>query len=144
MFRDDHLEYKNGTLQFKMPEMIPTGAAIRNDKKQNLKPKRSTKFDFSGTNYETCTLRHVACLEAMLEDDPELIENICKQAREFVGPGVRKPSCDDHDTGSSKYATLKADPEFLARALLFKKAKKSNGRDEVINGNDGNDSYLNN
>jgi hypothetical protein len=138
MFRDDRLEYKNGTLQVKMLE-IPTGAAVRNDKKQ--KPKRSTKFDFSGTNYETCTLGHVACLEAMLEDDAELIENICEQAREFSGPGVRKSACDDHDTGSSKYATLKADPEFLARALLFKKGKKSNGKDEAINGNDGSNSY---
>ena len=124
-----------------MPEMIPAGPTVRNDK--NQKPKRSTKFDFSGTNYETCTLGHMACLEAMFEDDPELIEKICKQAREFVGPGVRKP-CDEGD--NNKYATLKADPEFLARTLLFKKGKKSNRRDEVINGNDGhgNNSYYNN
>jgi hypothetical protein len=129
MFRDDRLEYKNGTLQVKMPE-IP-GVSTKNDKQ---KPKRTTKFDFSGTNYQTCTFGHLACLEAMFEDDPKSIENICERAREIAG--VRKP-CDDRDS-NNKYATMQADPEFLARALLFKKVKKSNGGAEVINGNDGN------
>jgi hypothetical protein len=134
MFRDDRLEYKNGTLQVKtltIPKNI-----VKNDKIPQ-KPKRTTKFDFSGTNYETCTLGHVACLEAMFDENPELIENICKQAKEIAG--LRK-ACDDRDDDSnsnSKYALLKADPEFLARALLFRKGKKSNGRDEVINGNEG-------
>jgi hypothetical protein len=135
MFRDDHLEYKNGTLQVKMQE-IP-GAAVKNNISQ--KPKRTTKFDFSGTNYETCTLGHVACMEIMLEEDPELIENICQQARDIVG--VHKLVRDDHDS-NEKYATLQTDPEFLARALLFEnlKRKKGNGKDEVIagNGNEGN------
>jgi hypothetical protein len=107
LFCDDRLEYKNGALQVKMPEII--GVTVKNDKK----PKRTTKFDFSGTNYETCTLGHVACLEAMLKDDPELVEKICKQAREFAG--VRKPH-DDH-ASDDKYAMLQADPEFLACTL---------------------------
>jgi hypothetical protein len=128
MFRDDQLEYKNGTLQLKTPE-IP-GVTVKNDKKsQKPKPKRTTKFDFSGTNYETCTLGHVACLEVMLEEDPELIEDICKQARDIAGVRTGKPprDCDTND----KYATLQTDPEFLARALLFKnlKGKKSNRKD---------------
>ena len=109
MFRDDRLEYKNGSLQVKMPD-IPR-VTIKNNKSQ--KPKQSTKFDFSGTNYETCTLGHVACLEAMLEEDPELIENICKLAKENVG--VRKPcGGDDRDSNNLKYTTLQADPKFLA------------------------------
>jgi hypothetical protein len=132
MFRDDRLEYKNGTLQIKTSESEIPGATVRNDKQ---KPKRTTKFDFSGTNYDTCTRGHVACMEIMLEEDPELIENICKQAREIVG--VRKPAYDD---SNNKYATLQADPEFLARVSLFKKGrmqKKSNGGD-ASEGNDFN------
>jgi hypothetical protein len=130
MFRDDRLEYKNGTLQVKMPE-IPGVSTVndKNDKKSSKpKSKRTTKFDFSGTNYETCTLGHVSCLETMLEEDPELLENICKQAREIAG--VRKLSRDHASGNNDKYATLQTDPEFLARASLFKnlKGKKSNGR----------------
>lgn len=131
MFRDDHLEYKNGTLQVKMSE-IPTGGYTVN--KNTQKPKRTTKFDFSGTNYETCTLGHIACLEAILDDDPELIDDICKQARELASVGVRK-LCDDRD--SNKYATLQTNPEFLARALLFKKGKKKYRTNEA-SGNEGN------
>jgi hypothetical protein len=140
MFRDDCLEYKNGTLQVRMPE-IP-GVTVKNDKQ---KPKRSTKFDFSGTNYENCTLGHMSSLEAMLEDDPEPIEYICEQARKIAG--MRKP-CDDR-ASDNKYATLQADPEFLARALLFQKGKKTlskGGADSTevqvtsASGNDGNDS----
>ena len=130
LFRDDRLEYKNGTLQVKTLEVT-----VKNDKIPQ-KPKRSAKFDFSGTNYETCMLGHVACLEAMLEDDPELIENICKQVREVAR--LHKACTDDDDRDSNnKYALLQADPEFLARALLFKKGKKSNERNEVIIGNEG-------
>ena len=55
MFCDNHLEYKNGMLQVKMLE---TGVTVKNNKK----PKRSAKFDFSGTNYETCMLGHITCL----------------------------------------------------------------------------------
>jgi hypothetical protein len=137
MFRDDRLEYKNGTLQVKMPET--SGFTVKNDKKP--KPKRTTKFDFSGTNYETCTLGHVACLEAMLEEDPELIESICKQARDITG--VRKPQ-HDHDN-NDKYATLQTDPEFLARASLFKKGQKRNVKDATHKDNEeskGNDEDL--
>src|ERR1700678_3690150 len=94
MFRDDRLEYnvKNRTLQVKMPE-IPTArpATVKNDRKsQQPKLRRTTKFDFSGTNYETCTLGHVACLEAMIAEDSETIDEICKQLRELAS-GVRKP-----------------------------------------------------
>ena len=96
MFRDDRLEYKNGTLQIKTSESEIPGATVRNDKQ---KPKRTTKFDFSGTNYDTCTRGHVACMEIMLEEDPELIENICKQAREIVG--VRKPAYDESMTATT-------------------------------------------
>ena len=123
MFRDDRLEYKNCTLQVKMPD-IPVARVNKN----NSKPKssrRTTKYDFSGTNYETCTLGHVSCLETLLEMDPDLIENICKQARELAG--VRKLS-RDHDN-MDKYTALQTDPEFLARASLFKnlKGKKNKG-----------------
>lgn len=140
MFRDDRLEYKNGTLQVKMPE-IPGVSTVndKNDKKSSKpKSKRTTKFDFSGTNYETCTLGHMSCLETVLEEDPELIENICKQAREIAG--VRKLSRDHASGNNDKYATLQTDPEFLARASLFKnlKGKKSNRRatqvDDDVNG----------
>jgi hypothetical protein len=128
MFRDDRLEYKNGTLQLKMPE-IPGARVSTADSKKDKKPKskRTTKFDFSGTNYETCTLGHMSCLEAMLEEAPELIEDICKQARDIGG--VRKQLRGDHDN-NDKYATLQTDPEFLARASLFKnlKGKKRNGK----------------
>jgi hypothetical protein len=93
-----------------------------NDKK---KPRRSTKFDFSGTNYESCTLGHVACLEAMLEEEPNSIGTICDQAREIGGGRKPAQSLAEDD----KYASLKTDPEFMARALLFKKGKKTNGRD---------------
>ena len=122
MFRDDRLEYKNGTLQLK-PE-IP-GAILKNDKKP--RSRRTTRFDFSGTNYETCTRGHMSCLETMLAADPELIEDICKHAKELAG--VRKSLLrDDDDDNDSKYATLQTDPEFLARASLFQnlKGKKSN------------------
>src|ERR1700678_66845 len=123
MFRDDRLEYnvKNRTLQVKMPE-IPTArpATVKNDRKsQKPKLRRTTKFNFSGTNYETCTLGHVACLEAMLEEDPELIEDICRQARDIAD--VRK-LLRDHD--NNKFAALQSNPDFLARASLFKKGFK--------------------
>jgi hypothetical protein len=128
MFRDDRLEYKNGTLQLKLPE-IPGPS---NDKK---KPRRTTKFDFSGTNYEVCTIAHVACLETMLEEAPELIETICRQAKEIAG--VRKPAgpslalaCDD------KYTSLQADPEFAARASLFKKGKIRKSKDVTHKANE--------
>jgi hypothetical protein len=130
MFRDDRLEYKNGTLQLKMPDISGPTA---NDKK---KPRRSTKFDFSGTNYETCTLGHVACLEAMLEEDPNLIDTICQQARELAG--VRKPAPARDD----KYASLQTDPEFAARALLYRKGKKSNGKDATREDKVANDKDL--
>lgn len=134
MFHDDHLEYKNSTLQVKT--LAVPKDTVKNDKIPQ-KPKRTTKFDFSGTNYETCTLGHVACLEAMLQEDPELIEDICKQAQEISG--MRKAlACDDH--ADNKYTLLKADPEFMARASLFKNLKRksrSNGRNEFINGNEG-------
>src|ERR1700678_3693652 len=115
MFRDDRLEYKRGTLQVKMPE-IPGARAQDNEKK----PRQTTKFDFSGTNYETCTLGHVACLEAIIAEDSETIDEICKQSRELAS-GVRKPLAPraEHD----KYSALQADPEFLAHALLFKNLK---------------------
>jgi hypothetical protein len=141
MFRDDRLEYKDGTLQLKQDIL---GANLKNDKK-TLKPKskRTTKFDFSGTNYETCTRGHVACLETMVEEVPEMIEDICKQARDLAS--IRKSSRDDRylDNNESKYATLQTDPEFLARASLFKnlKGKKSNGRARAtLEDNEGNDS----
>lgn len=115
MFRDDCLDYKKGMLQVRMPE-IPKGGT--------QKPRRTTKFDFSGTNYETCTLGHIACLEAMAEEDSELIEEICKQAREVAG--IRKPLAPLAPRENDKYSTLQTNPEFLARALLFKKRKKNN------------------
>ena len=124
MFRDDRLEYKNGTLQLKMPEIPgPTTS-------DNKKPRRSTKFDFSGTNYENCTLGHVSCLEAMLEEDQDLIKTICQQAREIAG--IRKPV----PSREGKYSSLQTDPEFVARALLFKKGKKSNRRDATHKDNE--------
>lgn len=118
MFRDDCPEYNKGTLQVKMSD-IPAF----NAKGGTQKPRRTTKYDFSGNNYETCTLGHVACLEEMSEEDRELIEEICKQAREVAGVRKLLAPCE-HD----KYSTLQTDPEFLARALLFKsqKGKKNN------------------
>ena len=126
MFRDDRLEYKNGTLHIKAPEI--SGVNAKGKERKTQKPKRTTKFDFSGTNYETCTQGHVACLEVMLKYDTKLVEEICKQARE-IAPGIRtgKPlaSHEHHD----KYSLLQSDPEFLARASLFKNlmGKKNNG-----------------
>ena len=126
MFRDDRLEYKKGMLQVNMPET--SGVTVKNDKP---KPKRTTKFNFSGTNYETCTLGHVACLETMLKEDPKLIEGICKQANNIAG--VCKPQ---HNLVNNKYAILQTDPEFLACVSLFKKGKKSNRGDATHKDND--------
>ena len=117
MFHDNHLEYKNGMLQVKMPEI--SGVQINNPDKKKLR--QTTKFDFSGTNYETCMLGHVACLEAMFKEDLELIEDICKQVRDFAAD--RNPQ-NDHDN-NDKYAMLQTDPKFLSHLSLFKK-KRSN------------------
>lgn len=149
MFRDDRLEYKDSTLQLKQDIL---GANLKNDGK-TLKPKskRTTKFDFSGTNYETCTRGHMASLETMFEEVPEVIKDICKQARELAS--VRKPSRDDRylDNNESKYATLQTDPEFLARASLFKNLKSNaSGRacratlkdNEASNELEGNDTLI--
>ena len=63
----------------------------------------------------------------MLEEDQDLIETICQQAREIAG--IRKPV----PSRNGKYSSLQTDPEFAARALLFKKGKKSNRRDHKDN-----------
>lgn len=62
----------------------------------------------------------------MIEHDPDLVQDICRKAKDIVGH--QKLGWDDQDGSNDNYAVLQADPDFLAHALLFKnmKEKKDN------------------
>ena len=55
------------------------------------------------------------------KDDPNLYAKICEKVKEVAG--VQK--VDDDDDDDDDYAGLKADPEFMAQALLFSKKRKT-------------------
>jgi hypothetical protein len=92
MYRNDHLEYKNGSLSAKTMEVKVTEStpeANADDDAEDTKGgakvkkrKRLAKFDFSGTNYEACTMGYLAGIETEFADDPDFYTKICSKARE--------------------------------------------------------------
>jgi hypothetical protein len=114
------LSYKNGslsarTMEVKVTESNPEANADDNaeDAKGGAKAKkwkRSAKFDFSGTNYEACTMGYLAGIENECADDPDFYTKICSKARE--ASSARKPPSEAVD----KFSSLRSDPNFLARA----------------------------
>ena len=85
------------------------------DGKMMQKQKHSTKFDFSGTNYEIQTLGYLAGIEEECKLDPNLIKKICKKAKK--ANGAQKPAGGDHEV-KDKFASIWSDPAFLARTSL--------------------------
>jgi hypothetical protein len=111
MYRDDRLEYKKGSLLVKKTETtLDTGE----DGKTMQKQRRSTKFDFSGTNYEILTMGYLAGIEDEHNLNPDLFTRICDKAKKALGSGARKPAVKVED----KFASIRLDPAFLARASL--------------------------
>lgn len=110
-------------------------------KEVQKRPKRTTKFDFSGGNYEACTLGHLAGMNYVAKDKPDLFDRICKGAKEAAG--LQEASNNDNDAEEEEHYTgLKADPEFMARALLLsrKKIAAPKIQDTKTNGNDNQNS----
>jgi hypothetical protein len=117
MFRDGHLEYKNGILSVRKTQ---TAGGTEEDGKNTQKQKRLAKFDFSGTNYLSCTLGYIAGIEAEYKEDQDFFKRIRMQVNEVAGVR-RSPHNDDQD----KFVKLRSDPQFLARtALGHNKGKK--------------------
>lgn len=112
MYRDDRLEFKKGSLSVKKTE---TAVDTGEDGKTTQKQKRSTKFDFSGTNYEIQTLGYLAGIEEECKLDPNLFKKICEKAKK--ANGARKPAGGDHEV-EDKFASIQSDPAFLARTSL--------------------------
>ena len=113
MYRDDRLEFKMGSLLVKKTETtVDTGK----DGKMIQKQRRSTKFDFSGTNYEVQTLGYLAGIEDEHKMDPNLFMKICDKARQ--ASGARKPVSK---VVEDKFSSMRLDPAFLARASLRNK-----------------------
>ena len=112
MYRDDRLEFKKGSLSVKKTE---TAVDTGEDGKTTQKQKRSTKFDFSGTNYEVQTLGYLAGIEEECKLDPNLFKKICEKAKK--ANGARKPAGGDHEV-EDKFASIRSDPAFLARTSL--------------------------
>lgn len=112
MYRDDRLEYKKGSLSVKKTE---TAVNTEEDGKPIQKLKRSTKFDFSGTNYEIETFGYLAGIEQEYELDPNLFKRICENAKK--ASGARKPAGGDREI-EDKFASIRSDPAFLARTSL--------------------------
>jgi hypothetical protein len=114
MYRDDRLEYKKGSLLVKKTETA-TGMDTEEDQKSMQKQKRSTKFDFSGTNYLAQTFGYCSGIKAEHKIDPDLFTKICDKAKK--ASGARKPADDSEDV-EDKYASIRLDPAFIARASL--------------------------
>lgn len=110
MYRDDRLEFKKGSLLVKKTE---TTLDAGEDGKTVQKQRRSIKFDFSGTNYEVLTLGYLAGIEDEYKMDPNLFTKICDQAKK--ASGARKPAVS---VVEDKFASIRLDPAFLARASL--------------------------
>jgi hypothetical protein len=109
MYRDDRLEFKKGSLLVKKTETtMDTGE----DGNPMQKQRRSTKFDFSGTNYEVVTFGYLAGIEDEHKIDPNLFKNICDKAQK--ASSTRKPV----EIINDKYSSIRSDPAFLARASL--------------------------
>lgn len=118
MYRDDRLEFKKGSLLVKKTEITTASASgmdTGEDGKLIQKQKRSTKFDFSGTNYLAKTLGYRAGMEDEHNMDSDLFTKICDRAKK--ASGARKPACDPEDV-EDKYASIRLDPAFIARASL--------------------------
>jgi hypothetical protein len=132
MYRDDRLEFNKGSLTIKKTETtVDTGK----DGKMMQKQRRSTKFDFSGTNYEVQTYGYLSGIEDMLKTDPNLFTKICDKAKK--ASGARKPA---GEVVEDKFASMRLDPAFLARASL--RAKIISGRairKETFNADEAND-----
>lgn len=77
------------------------------------KPRRSTKFDFSGTNYEVQTMGYLSGLEDEHREDPNLFTKICNKAKQ--ASSAQKPA---GEVVEDKFATIRSNPAFLARASL--------------------------
>ena len=131
MHRDDRFEFKKGSLFVKKTE---TAADTGEDGKTTQKQKRSTKFDFSGTNYEIQTLGYLTRIEEECKLDPNLIKKICKKAKK--ANGTQKPAGGDHEV-EDKFASIRSDPAFLARTsvqakmsgrVIFKTKNGENGK----------------
>ena len=127
MFQDNHLEYKMGTLTIK--NQTP-------DASKNIKPKQTTKLDFSDGNYEKCTLGHSASMN-VAKENPKLYERICEKVKEVV---LQKSANDTDTDDNDNCISFKADPEYLACALLFSKKKICSNGDDSGSGNDSDDS----
>jgi hypothetical protein len=110
MYRDDRLEFNKGSLLVKKTE---TSVDTGKDGKTMQKQRRSTKFDFSGTNYEVQTLGYLAGIEDEHQADPSLFMKICDKAKQ--ASGARKPAGEVVD---DKFASMRLDPAFLSRASL--------------------------
>lgn len=54
-------------------------------RKMTQKQKHSTKFDFSGTNYEIQTLGYLVGIEEECKLDPNLFKKICEKAKKVNG-----------------------------------------------------------
>ena len=77
------------------------------------KQRRSTKFDFSGTNYEVQTMGYLAGIEDEHKMDPDLFMKICDKAKQ--ASGAQKPTSE---VAEDKFASMRLDPAFLVRASL--------------------------
>lgn len=119
MFRDGRLEYKNGILSIRKTQ---TAKGAGGDGGDTRGQKRSAKFDFSGNNYLSCTLGYIAGIEVEYKEDRDFFKRIRTQVNEVAG--VRR---SPHDDDQDKFAKLRSDPQFLARAALGRnKGKKIN------------------
>lgn len=99
MYRDDRLEFKKGSLLVKKTE---TTVDAGEDGKMIQKPRRSTKFDFSGTNYEVQTMGYLSGIEDEHKEDPNLFTKICNKAKQ--ASGARKPA---GEVIEDKFATIR-------------------------------------
>ena len=113
MYCDNHLEYKKGSLMVKKTE---TAVDTEEDGKMIQKQRRLTKFNFSGTNYEVQTMGYLAGIEDEHNLDPDLFTKICNKARQ--ASGAQKPASE---VVEDKFASMRLEPAFLARASLHAK-----------------------
>ena len=134
MYRDDRLEFNKGSLTIKKTE---TAVDTGKDGKIMQKQRRSTKFDFSGTNYEVQTCGYLTGIKVEHETDPNIFTKICEKAKK--ASGARKPV----EVVEDKFASMRSDPAFLARASLRARisgrAIPSRNLKETCNADEAND-----
>ena len=131
MYRDDRLEFNKGSLTIKKTE---TAVDTGKDGKIMQKQRRSTKFDFSGTNYEVQTCGYLAGIKVEHETDPNIFTKICNKAKK--ASGARKPV----EVVEDKFASMRSDPAFLARARISGRAIPSRNLKETCNADEANNS----